>query len=258
MGSVQVEIRDAVAIMTITNPPVNVLSVEIGRLLSEAVDALAMADDVLAVIVTGAGNKAFMAGADIKEFPQYIADQTGEMMALAFDDAMTRLHRLHKPTIAALNGVTLGGGCELALACDFRIAEEQVIIGLPEVKLGLFPGAGGTQRLPRLIGASRAKELILTGEPISAAEAYRIGLVNRVVPQGEAVSAALEFAGLFRQRSRVAVARAKQAIDDGLERDLDSGLRLEAKLFGEAFGTEDVREGVTAFMEKRAPVWHHR
>jgi enoyl-CoA hydratase len=258
MGNVRVEVKDKIAILTLDNPPLNVLSIDMGRQIDTAVRQVEHDDNVVAVVLTGAGDRAFMAGADIKEFPRYIDDHIAEEMALVFDETMTRLQNIGKPTIAALNGMTLGGGCELALTCDFRIAEEQVFIGLPEIKLGVFPGAGGTQRLPRLIGASRAKELILVGEPISAKEAYRIGLVNRLVPIGQALEAACTFAGVFRERSLAAIRSAKTAIDGGLELDLQDGLKREARLFGEAFETHDGQEGIRAFIEKRAPNFTHR
>jgi enoyl-CoA hydratase len=258
MGNVHVQIDDGVAILTLDNPPLNVLSTEMGQKILEAVERIEQDDTVFAVIVTGAGERAFMAGADIKEFPKFIEDGNAEQMALAFDEVMNRLQRLPKPTVAALNGITLGGGCELSLACDFRIAEQQVVIGLPEIKLGVFPGAGGTQRLARLIGPSRAKELIFSGDPIPAETALQIGLVNRVVPTRCALSAAREFVEKFREKSRVAIARAKQAIDGGLDLPLEEGIRLEARLFGEAFGTEDAKEGITAFIEKRPPRFVHR
>ncbi|MCL6597861.1 MAG: enoyl-CoA hydratase [Alicyclobacillus macrosporangiidus] len=258
MGEVRLENRNGVAVLTLDNPPLNVLSVDMGRKIRAAVDQVGTDNQVFAVVITGQGNRAFMAGADIKEFPEYIAQGIAEEMALQFDETMTRLYELGKPTIAALNGVTLGGGLELALACDFRIAEEQIQIGFPEVKLGVFPGAGGTQRLPRLIGVSRAKELILTGEPIDAASALQIGLVNRVVPKGQALTSALAFVEVFRERSLASVRRAKLAIDQGMEGTLEAGLRLEAKLFGEVFETKDAREGISAFMEKRKPRFEHR
>jgi enoyl-CoA hydratase len=258
MGTVHIEKQAGVAILTLDNPPLNVMSIDMGRQISDALDAVAMDDEVCAVVLTGAGERAFMAGADIKEFPRYLQEDIAEQMALEFDATLTKLSRLDKPTIAALNGLTLGGGCEVALACDFRIAEEQVSIGLPEVKLGVFPGAGGTQRLPRLIGAAKAKELILTGEPVSAAEAYRIGLVNRVVPTGQALAASLEFAAVFKARSLQSLSRAKRAIDDGLDLSLEEGLRLEARLFGEVFRTEDAKEGIQAFIEKRLPNFTNR
>jgi enoyl-CoA hydratase len=258
MGTVHIEVRDGVAVLTLDNPPLNVLSTDMGRQIKQAVETIGDNPAVYAVVVTGAGDRAFMAGADIKEFPQYIEEGNAEEKALAFDDAMNQLQRLGKPTIAALNGLTLGGGCELALACDFRIAEEQIVIGLPEIKLGVFPGAGGTQRLSRLIGPSRAKELIFSGEPVSAAEAYRIGLVNRVVHKGSALSSALEFAQVFTQRSQVALRLAKQAMDQGLEIPLEDGIRLEAKLFGEVFRSADAKEGIQAFIEKRQPKFTNR
>jgi enoyl-CoA hydratase len=258
MGNVHVQVDDGVAVLTLDNPPLNVLSTDMGQKIREAVERIEQDDAIYAVIVTGAGERAFMAGADIKEFPKYIENGNAEAMALAFDEVMNQLQRLPKPTVAALNGITLGGGCELSLACDFRIAEQQVVIGLPEIKLGVFPGAGGTQRLARLIGPSRAKEMIFTGEPISAETALQIGLVNRVVPTGSALSAAREFVQVFRERSLAAIARAKQAIDGGLDLSLEEGIRLEAKLFGEAFRTEDAKEGISAFIEKRAPRFVHR
>lgn len=257
MGTLHMENRGGIAVLTLDNPPVNALSIEMGQHILHAVEQIEHDDSVLAVILTGAGGKAFVAGADIKEFPRYISENIAEETALQFDSTLERLHKLGKPTIAALNGLTLGGGLEVALACDFRFAEEQVMIGLPEVKLGLFPGAGGTQRLPRLIGESRAKELILTGEPISAQQALSYGLVNRVVETGKVLSSAIEFATGFTTRSLQSIRRAKQAIDEGLEHTLEEGLKIEARLFGEMFDTNDVKEGVSAFIEKRAPKFTH-
>ncbi|MDQ0188224.1 enoyl-CoA hydratase [Alicyclobacillus cycloheptanicus] len=258
MGEVRIEREQEIAVLTLDNPPMNVLSLDMSRQILEAVQELEHDRSVVAVVLTGAGDRAFMAGADIKEFTGFIADKKAGSAAEAFDETMQRLHHLSKPTVAALNGWTLGGGCELALACDFRIAEEQIMLGFPEVKLGLFPGAGGTQRLPRLIGESRAKQLILTGEPIPAAEAERIGLVNRVVPKGQALAEAKQFAAIFRERSQVSIGLAKRAIDEGLDVTLDEGLKMEARLFGEVFEAEDVAEGVQAFLEKRAPKFQHR
>ena len=258
MGQVLVERRDGIAVLTLDNPPVNVLSVDMGEKVAAAIAEIENDLSVFAVVLTGKGEKAFMAGADIKEFPHYISNNTAEDMAMSFHAAMNRLRNLGKPTIAALNGITLGGGCELALACDFRFAEEQAQIGLPEVKLGLFPGAGGTQRLARLIGESKAKELIFTGEPISANEALKLGLVNRVVPKGESVNSAIAWAQVFLERSQVSIAKAKKAIQDGLDMSLDDSLKLEAKLFGEIFQAVDVKEGVSAFIEKRKPKFEHR
>jgi enoyl-CoA hydratase len=258
MGEVHIEKRDRIAVLTLDNPPMNVLSAHMGEQIDAAIAEIASDDTVGAVILTGKGEKAFMAGADIKEFPRYMAENIAEDMMHRFDAMMSRLERLGKPTIAALNGITLGGGCELALSCDFRIAEEQIVIGLPEIKLGVFPGAGGTQRLPRLIGASRAKAMIFSGEAIDAAEALQIGLVNAVVPTGQALEAAIGFSARFVDKSLATLSRAKRAITEGLQLSLDEGVRNEAKLFAEAFATADAAEGVQAFIEKRKPVFKHR
>ena len=202
-----------------------------------------------------------MAGADIKEFPT--------MMKMTQDELKQHLlqgsHRVFdliesspKPTIAVLNGYALGGGCELALSCDLRIAEEHAQLGLPEIKLGLFPGAGGTQRLPRLIGKSRAKELMYLGDPISAEEALRIGLVNKVVPKGEGLQAAQAMAEKIAGYSLQALSRIKKAVNEGMERSFHSAIELEADLFSEVFHTEDAKEGVQAFIEKRPAKFKHR
>jgi len=157
-----------------------------------------------------------------------------------------------------LNGLTFGGGCELALACDIRIAEEHAQIGLPEIKLGLFPGGGGTQRLPRLVGEAKAKELMFTGDPISAQEAEKIRLVNRVVPSGEGLNSAKELAKRISRHSLQALSRIKKSVDEGMNHSLTEGIELEAALFAEVFQTEDIKEGVQAFIEKRKPVFQHR
>lgn len=258
VGHVSIEKHASIGVLKLENPPLNVLNKDMWNGISEAIDMVQADSEILALVLTGAGTKAFVAGADIKEFPSYISDDNAEEMALQFHQTLQKIHNLPKPTVAALNGLTFGGGCEVALACDFRIAEVQVLLGFPEVKLGLFPGAGGTQRLPRLIGVSRAKALILTGEPISADEAYQIGLVNKVVPSGTALVSALAFAKVFTERSLASLAPAKRAIDEGIELDLESGLRLEATLFADVFRTADVREGIQAFIEKRLPTFLHR
>ncbi|MCL6443283.1 MAG: enoyl-CoA hydratase/isomerase family protein [Alicyclobacillus sp.] len=258
MGTVRVEVLDGIALVTIDNPPMNVLSSDIGRQLDVAIHQLEADSSIAGVVITGAGDRAFMAGADIKEFPQRMEEDNAEALALTLDEVFTRLSRLGAPTVAALNGLALGGGCELALACDFRVAEEQVIIGLPEIKLGVFPGGGGTQRLPRLIGMARAKRMILTGEPVSADDAYQMGLVDRVVPPGQSVPAALDFVQVFRDRSQAAIRLAKQAMEEGADLPLEAGLRLEAKLFGQVFQTPGAREGITAFLEKRTPNFRHK
>ncbi|MDI3256485.1 MAG: enoyl-CoA hydratase [Kyrpidia sp.] len=250
--------EEGYAVITVDNPPLNVMSDRVCRELGECVDEIAAQEDVVAVIVTGAGTRAFMAGADIKEFPDRMKPGAAGEMSRELHRVLNRLDDLPKPTIAAIRGYALGGGCELALACDMRIAGEGAQLGLPEVKLGLLPGAGGTQRLPRLVGEAKAKELMFTGDPVSAAEAERIGLVNRVVPDDQVLDAAKALAKTIAQRSLMSLARIKRLVDQGGERPLKEALDLEAQLFDEAFQTEDVREGVQAFLEKRTPQFKHR
>ena len=258
--AIRYEVENNVAILTITNPPLNVLSAAVIEGLEEYISRIEDDTEVIAVILTGDGDKAFMAGADIKSFPNQmtmgakgVEENTNKFHAL-----FNRFDFLPKPTIAAINGITFGGGCELALLCDIRIAEEHATIGLPEIKLGLFPGGGGTQRLPRLIGESKAKELMFTGEPITATTAERIGLVNHVVAKGESLTAAKELAAKITRHSLPSLSLIKQAVDQGLDTTLEEGLKIEAANFGKVFETEDVKEGVRAFIEKRKPQFKHK
>ena len=249
---------NGVAVITIANLPMNVLSRAVLAALTDCLAVLEGEDDLRVAVVTGAGERAFSAGADIKEFPDFIAAApAGGVVALG-QGVMDRLAALPAPTIAAIDGVALGGGLELALACDLRLAGAGARLGLPETGLGVFPCYGGTQRLPRLVGPAVAKELIFTGRMVEADEALRLGLVNRVVPAGQALPAALELATAVAARAGLAVRAAKQAIDGGLTSSLAEGLRLEAGLADAVFGTADAREGVAAFLEKRAPVYTHR
>ncbi|HEU4963105.1 MAG TPA: enoyl-CoA hydratase [Bacilli bacterium] len=249
--------ENGIAILTIDNPPVNVLSEAVGMEIRECVHEVELDDEVVVLIVTGAG-RAFMAGADIKEFPSKMARGEAKKMALEHFHTYNKLDFLPKPTIAALNGITLGGGLELAMACDIRICGESVKLGLPEIKLGLFPGAGGTQRLPRLIGEGRAKEMMYMGDPIDAQEAWRIGLVNKVVPDDQVMETALSMAKVLATRTLTAISRIKKAVDKGLEMDLTNGVLYEAELLDEVFQTEDIQEGCNAFLEKREPKFKHR
>ncbi|TCP54668.1 enoyl-CoA hydratase/carnithine racemase [Tumebacillus sp. BK434] len=249
--------ENGIAILTIDNPPLNVLSERVGLEIRECVTEVEHDEEVVVLIVTGAG-RAFIAGADIKEFPSKMARGEAKKMALEHFHTYNRLDFLPKPTIAALNGVTLGGGLELAMACDIRIAGESVKLGLPEIKLGLFPGAGGTQRLPRLVGEGRAKELMFIGDPITAQEAWQIGLVNKVVPDDKVLTSALDMANVLATRTLTALSRIKKAVDKGLEMDLTSGVLYEAELLDEVFQTEDIVEGCNAFLEKREPKFKHR
>lgn len=245
--------RDGIATLTVDRPKkLNALNRETLDELERAVDALARDDAVRAVVVTGAGDKAFVAGADIKELAEESAS-TGHLAARRGQEVFRKVETLGKPVVAAINGFALGGGLELALACHLRVASETAKLGLPEVTLGIIPGYGGTQRLARLIGRGRALELILTGRHIDAREAYRIGLVNRVVPAGELTS---EADGLLRTiiaNAPVALRHALVAVDQGLDVAQEQGMVLESTLFGILFGTDDLREGMAAFLDKRKP-----
>ena len=255
---VRFEIENRVATVIIDNPPMNVLSSQVSRELDEIFTELATNPAVGAVALTGNGSRAFMAGADIKEFPQKMEASKEEKLARnkIMHQMLNKIADLPKPTVASLNGLTLGGGCELSLTCDIRIAESHVKIGLPEVKLGLFPGGGGTQRLPRIVGPSKAKELMFIGDPITAEEALSLGLVNKVVPTGEGLAAAQVMAQGMAKYSAEALKAIKQAVNEGAEQGLEEGLNLERHLFVDVFETDNVKEGVRAFLEKRAPVFN--
>jgi enoyl-CoA hydratase/carnithine racemase len=251
--------EDGVATLTIDHPPVNSISEGVVTGLNQAIDELSADRDVRVVIVTGSGDHYFVAGGHIKDFPKWIGKgvESGKERAHWIQAPFNKLASLAKPTIAAINGVALGGGCELALCCDMRIAEEHAILGLPEIKLGLFPGAGGTQRLPRLIGDGKAKELIFTGKTLSAAEAEIIGLVNEVVPKGNSLEKAKALAFEIANHSFPSITRIKKAMQEGLETTLEEGLQIEASYFSEVFQTNDVKIGVEAFLLKKKPTFKH-
>lgn len=252
-------IENGVAVLTLDNPPVNANNLQMTRELGACLTELGANQDVRVVIVTGAGEKAFCAGSDIKEFielmdPTVAIDRKMAKENLVFD----QLDNLPKPTIAAINGVALGGGAELSLCCDIRVMDETKKIGFPECKLGVFPGSGGTQRLPRLVGEGLAKELMYTGDPIIAQRAYEIGLVNRVAPAGQAMAVAMELAKTIALRSGVALEAIKQVVDYGLVAGFAAGQAMALQLTGRVFGAEDIQEGVAAFTEKRQPQFKHR
>ncbi|PEJ35289.1 enoyl-CoA hydratase [Peribacillus butanolivorans] len=255
---VRVEKENKLAIVTIDNPPLNVISKNVFKGLLEVFTELEEDNETVAVLITGAGDIAFAAGADIKEFPQMMGNPNMKETVRESHAILNKIDHFPKPTIAVLNGMTLGGGCELALACDLRVAEAQVQIGLPEVKLGLFPGAGGTQRLSRLVGNAKAKEIIFTGDSLNAKEAEKIGLVNKVVEQGCGLIEAKNLASRMTRHSLQALSRIKKAINEGSESTLEQGLEIETNLFEEIFQTEDVKEGVSAFLDKRKPAFLHR
>lgn len=251
---VTLEVVEKIAVVTINNPPVNPLSAQVFSDLDEIVDELGRREDVGVVIITGGGERAFVAGADITRFPELDA-VGGAAFSRSGQAVFNKIEDLPMPTIAAVNGVALGGGCELTLVCDIRVAAENAAFGQPEVNLGVIPGYGGTQRLPRLIGAGLTKEMMFTGDSINAQEAYRIGLVNKVVPKGQALEEAKNIARKILTKGPIAIKLVKRAINWGLEMGQRQGQALEADYFGRCAGSEDGTEGAKAFMEKRAPVF---
>jgi enoyl-CoA hydratase/carnithine racemase len=248
-----------VAHLELVNPPLNLVTRAMLEELAEALAGLAAAPagDVRAVVVTGHGDRAFCAGSHVGEFEEQRGAAGRER--LEFEGRVSRsLADLPMPTIAAIEGNALGGGLELALSCDLRIASASARLGLPEVRLAVIPGAGGSQRLPRIVGPARAKELILTGRVIGAEEAERIGLVNEVVPAGEARLRADALAGEIAQRGPLAVREAKRLIDAATDLDLDAGLAAELDASERIFATDDMLEGATAFLAKRDPQYRGR
>ena len=245
--------EDRIAIITLNRPEaLNAIDPEMAADLGRAFEDFKMDDGLLVGIVTGAGTKAFSIGADVQALLPKIRESRGESTGpLNLLDALDSW----KPMIAAINGAALGGGLEIALACDLRIASENAIFGMPEVTLGLIPGWGGTQRLPRIIPMAKAAELLLTGKPILAQEAYRIGLINKVVPYAELLPTARTLAETICKRAPLAVKAAKQAMLQGVNLPLEDGLRLERNLNDSLVDTVDFDEGCRAFIEKRSPVF---
>lgn len=249
---VTLEQRGAVALVTINHPPVNSLSPQVVSELDSVFKIVQDSAAFKALVLTGAGPKIFVAGADIKAMAN-MSHQEAEALAQNGQAALNRLEHMPKLTICAINGLALGGGLELAMACDMRLAAPHAKMGQPEINLGIIPGFGGTQRLPRIIGIGRAMELLLTGDPISAELAERWGLVNSIVPAEELVSKALEIAAKAASKGPIATRLIQDAVYKGLGKTLIQGLRLEAEHFGEVFKTEDKDEGIKAFIEKRLP-----
>lgn len=253
----KVEVRGHTALVTIDNPAANTWDTESLPALRDLVNKLNREDAIFALVLTGAGDKFFSAGADLKLFADGDPG-TARTMAEYFGEAFETLADFRGVSIAAVNGFAMGGGLEVAMACDIRIAEEQAQMALPEAKVGLLPCAGGTQRLARLVGEGWAKRIILCGERVDAATALRIGLVEEVVPRGESLERALALAEQVGGQSPGAVASCKTLIHSGRDIEIGSGLALERELFVELFSTEDQREGVNAFLEKRKPEWKNR
>ena len=245
--------EDGVATLVVDRPPLNALSYQAKVEIAACLEEIATNPAVRCLIVFGAGGRAFSVGSDIKEFPEVMARGLGRQRAVHEHAVYNRLDCFPVPTIAAIEGHCLGGGLEFALACDLRVASDVSRLGLPEVKLGVFPAGGGTERLPRLIGESRARELIYTGEPVDAQEAWRIGLVNRVAPAGLALTMAQELGRAIAARSAITLRTVKAVMDRGLAMDLLQAQQLAIEAIGELFQSEAVREGVAAFLEKRSP-----
>ena len=248
---VRFEVTDGIGTIRLDRPPMNALNTAIQEDIRAAADRAAADDAVRAVVVYG-GEKVFAAGADIKEMAGmgYAAMAArGPGLSSAFD----AVARIPKPVVAAITGYALGGGCELALACDWRVAAADAKLGQPEITLGVIPGAGGTQRLARLVGPAKAKDLVMSGRFVDAGEALAMGLVDRVVPAGEVYEAALALVRPYVNGPALALRAAKLAVDRGLQLDLASGLAFESQLFAALFGTHDKAEGMAAFVEKRKP-----
>lgn len=244
---VRLEVEDGIATIRLDRPKMNALNVQVQEEIREAATEATARTDVKAVIVYG-GERVFAAGADIKEMQAMsytdMVERSGPLMS-----SISAVARIPKPVIAAITGYALGGGCELALACDFRVVADDAKLGQPEILLGVIPGAGGTQRLSRLVGASRAKEIIFSGRFVDASEALAIGLADKVVPAADVYTASREWASTFVGAASYAVRAAKEAIDRGLEVDLETGLEIERMLFASLFATRDREIGMTSFIE---------
>ena len=247
--------KDGVLTLTLNRPKVmNSFSFELLRALKAQIDAIRFRPEIRVVIITGSGEKAFCAGADLKERATLTPLQVKEFI-FTIRDLFSSIENLNKPVIAAVNGVALGGGTELALACDIRLASATASMGLTETRLAIIPGAGGTQRLPRLIGRGKAKELIFTGRRVPAEEALAIGLVNQVCEPDNLLEACQSMAAEICQTGPIAIEQAKYAINHGLETDLHTGLAIESNAYWVTIPTQDRLEGLAAFREKRKPVY---
>ena len=251
MTNVLLEKKGPYAVATIHRPEaLNALNSQVLADLAELLDTVEADEEIRALVITGAGEKAFVAGADIGEMST-LTKAEGEAFGKKGNDVFRRLETLPIPTIAAVNGFALGGGCEISMSCDIRICSDNALFGQPEVGLGITPGFGGTQRLARLIGPGKAKEMVFASRNIKADEAYRVGLVNAVYTQEELMPAAKKLAGAIAKMAPIAVRNSKKAMNDGLQTDMDQAIVIEEKLFGGCFETEDQKNGMQAFLEKR-------
>jgi enoyl-CoA hydratase/carnithine racemase len=258
---VKLAIEERVAVITLDHAPVNALNGAMLDELSATVDEIVANPEVKAAVITGGGQLAFVAGADINVFGSILNQTNGTAEAQARDfiakgqNTFLKIENASKPFIAAINGVCLGGGMELAMACHLRIIGDRAKMGQPEINLGIIPGWGGTQRLPRLVGKAKAIELILTGDQITAQEALRLNLVNKVVPGGEVLKAARDLARKIAQKGAVAIGAALEAVQASSAKPLAEGLAFEGEMIARALRTEDMREGITAFLQKRQPAF---
>ena len=248
------EIEHKVAVVTINRPPVNPLNTQVFQELSQLFDELEENEEVRAIVLTGSGQKAFVAGADINEMSGLDVVGVNKMNSIS-RNVFIKIENSNKPVIAAINGLALGGGLELALACDLRICSERAKFAFPEIGLGIIPGGGGTQRLQKIVGQGLAKELIYFGEMLNAERAQDLHIINKVVPVEEVVQTAKEWAEKLAQKPPVALQMAKVAINNGSDTDLETGLILESACFATAFATDDRKEGLQAFVQKREPVY---
>jgi len=252
---IKTTIEDRLLLITIDHPPVNALDVKTLNELEETIEEFNNDANLKVAIITGGGQMAFVAGADINEFTKINSAAEAKEFITHGQRAFSKIAQSGKPVIAAINGVALGGGMELALACHMRIIGDRVKIGQPEINLGIIPGWGGTQRLTRIVGRAKAVELILTGDQITAQEAYRLNIVNKVVPGGEVLKTAKDLAKKISQKGGLAIHSAMEAIRMGMHMQLPDGLAFEANQISILVGTEDAKEGITAFLQKRQPVF---
>jgi enoyl-CoA hydratase/carnithine racemase len=252
---IKTTIEERVAIITVDHAPVNALNQQVLDELGATLDEIVADSNVKVGIITGAGQLAFVAGADINEFTSVNGDAEARAMTLKGHATFNKIENSPKPIIAAINGVALGGGLELAMACHMRIVGDRVRLGQPEISLGIIPGWGGTQRLTRIVGPAKATELILTGDNLTAQEAFRLNLVNKVVPAGEVLKTAKDLARKIAGKGALAIAAAMDAIGRARDAELSAGLAIEAENVARLVNTEDAREGITAFLGKRQPVF---
>jgi len=253
--TIRYEKQGSIAIITFNRPEVmNALNIEMLEDLKTVFGLIEKDAETLAVIITG-GEKLFCVGADISQIAKFNSPLDVHDFTIRTHSVFNTIEALEKPVIGAINGAAMGGGCELALVCDIRIASDTAIFGLPEIKIGVIPGAGGTQRLPRLIGSGHAKNMLFTGDPIDVNEAYRIGLVNQVTSNSLLMDEAIHKAQKFASQPQLALRANKTAVNEGMKMDLQSGLSYEARCFEILFSTQDLKEGMIAFIEKRKPVF---